>query len=248
MRSERSPEPTCDFRSAARSASARWRSASIEFRAQHLHGDGAVLVLGFLRRGHDDAGGNMGDAHRRIGGVDMLTHPPRSPASCRCGYRRRECRSRPPRPRAAPPPSPPRCGCAHPIRSPAPAAPGARRIRTSSARKTPSPAMLATSSLSPHEFAPRLLDDGEFPALRLGITAGTSSERSAAKSAASSPPCSGPDLEDRRAVVGLVFGRSAEAHRPLGLGQHRVDAREFFLGNPLHLGSAIIASAPGATT
>ena len=47
MRSERSPEPTCDLRSAARSASARafqCRKAG----AQHGHGVGAVLVLGFF--------------------------------------------------------------------------------------------------------------------------------------------------------------------------------------------------------
>ncbi|KAG5730129.1 hypothetical protein E4T56_gene4184, partial [Termitomyces sp. T112] len=49
----------------------------IEARAQHLHRLGAVLVLGSLvLTDHDKAGGQMGDAHRRIGGVHMLSARP----------------------------------------------------------------------------------------------------------------------------------------------------------------------------
>src|SRR5690606_17517571 len=40
--------------------------------AQHGHGVGAVLVLGLFRTGHDDTGRQVGDAHRRIGRVDVL--------------------------------------------------------------------------------------------------------------------------------------------------------------------------------
>ena len=40
---------------------------------QHFHGLGLVFVLGFfILAGHDKTGGQMGDAHRRIGGVDAL--------------------------------------------------------------------------------------------------------------------------------------------------------------------------------
>src|SRR4026207_994991 len=40
---------------------------------QHLHGGGAVLVLrSFVLALNDDAGGNVGDAHGRIGGIDVL--------------------------------------------------------------------------------------------------------------------------------------------------------------------------------
>jgi hypothetical protein len=63
MRSDRSPEPTCALRSAARSAAARAFEV-VEPRAQHRHGDLAVAVLRFLGTGHHDAGGQMGDAHR----------------------------------------------------------------------------------------------------------------------------------------------------------------------------------------
>ena len=41
--------------------------------AQHGHRIGAVLVLGLFRRRHDDAGRQVGDPNRRIGGIDVLT-------------------------------------------------------------------------------------------------------------------------------------------------------------------------------
>ena len=45
----------------------------IEPGAQHRPGGGAVLVLGTLAlTGNDDAGGEMGDAHRAVGSVDVL--------------------------------------------------------------------------------------------------------------------------------------------------------------------------------
>src|SRR5215831_4240154 len=46
----------------------------VEARLQHGPGDAAVLDLrAFLLARHDDAGGNVGDPHGRIGGVDVLT-------------------------------------------------------------------------------------------------------------------------------------------------------------------------------
>ena len=48
---------------------------------EHLQRDLAVAVLRFLRRGHHDPGGKMGDAHRRIGGVHVL------PAGARGAHR-----------------------------------------------------------------------------------------------------------------------------------------------------------------
>ena len=44
----------------------------VEAGLQHLHRLGAVLVLGLLRGGHHDAGGKVGDPHRRVGLVDVL--------------------------------------------------------------------------------------------------------------------------------------------------------------------------------
>src|SRR5438552_1839694 len=39
---------------------------------EYLHGARPVLVLRLFRLHHHDAGGQMGDSHRRIGGVDVL--------------------------------------------------------------------------------------------------------------------------------------------------------------------------------
>src|SRR5437016_14335106 len=45
----------------------------VELGLEHLHGGGAVLVLAALvLAGGHDAGGQMGDAHRRLGLVDVL--------------------------------------------------------------------------------------------------------------------------------------------------------------------------------
>src|SRR5690606_35228578 len=45
----------------------------IEARLEHAHGGRAVLVLrAVILAGDDDAGGDVGDTHRRIGGVDVL--------------------------------------------------------------------------------------------------------------------------------------------------------------------------------
>jgi hypothetical protein len=46
--------------------------ALVEPRLQHVPGLGAVLVLRALVLARDDAGRHVGDAHRRIGGVDVL--------------------------------------------------------------------------------------------------------------------------------------------------------------------------------
>src|SRR2546423_575179 len=46
----------------------------VELRLEHLHGGGAVLVLAALvLAGGHDAAGQMGDAHRRLGLVDVLS-------------------------------------------------------------------------------------------------------------------------------------------------------------------------------
>src|SRR3546814_11862355 len=45
----------------------------VEARAQHLHRLGAVLVLRLLVLAlHHDTGRQVGDPHRRVGGVDVL--------------------------------------------------------------------------------------------------------------------------------------------------------------------------------
>src|SRR5690606_12693501 len=44
----------------------------VETGAQDLHGAGPVLVLRLFRRHHHDAGRQVGDAHGRVGGVDVL--------------------------------------------------------------------------------------------------------------------------------------------------------------------------------
>src|SRR5262252_2887494 len=51
----------------------------IETRAQHLHGEAAVLVLRFLGRNNDNAGWQMRDAHGRIRLVDVLATGPTRP-------------------------------------------------------------------------------------------------------------------------------------------------------------------------
>ena len=72
MRCERSPEPTWPLRASARSLSSLLALQLVEARAQHLHGEAAVLVLRFLGRDDDDAGRQMRDAHGAIGLVDVL--------------------------------------------------------------------------------------------------------------------------------------------------------------------------------
>jgi hypothetical protein len=72
MRSDRSPEPTCALRSAARLPPQRAAFEIVEPRAQDGHGDLPVAVLGFLGTRHHDPAGQMGDAHGRVGRVHML--------------------------------------------------------------------------------------------------------------------------------------------------------------------------------
>ena len=73
MRSERSPEPTMLLRSAGARAVDPLALHVVELGLQQLHRLGLVLVLGlFGLLRHRDAGGQMGDAHRAFGLVDML--------------------------------------------------------------------------------------------------------------------------------------------------------------------------------
>jgi hypothetical protein len=73
MRSERSPLPTSWRRDSCLLGS--WADPGVvgELGLQQRHGPGAVLVLGALVLAlHDDARGQVGDAHRRVGLVDVL--------------------------------------------------------------------------------------------------------------------------------------------------------------------------------
>ncbi len=73
MRSERSPEPTWDLRSAARSLSAFCRRSSKNAGAQDRHGLLPVAMLRALLLHKDyDPGRQMGEADRRFGLVDVL--------------------------------------------------------------------------------------------------------------------------------------------------------------------------------
>ena len=72
MRCERSPEPTCPLRCAARESRRLLPLLLVQARAQDLHGETAVLVLRFLCRHHDEAGRQMRDPHGQIGLVDVL--------------------------------------------------------------------------------------------------------------------------------------------------------------------------------
>ena len=104
----------------------------VEPRPQHLHRLRAILDLRFLvLLRDDDAGRNVGEAHRRVGRVDAL---PAGSARAE-GVDAQILRRRSGRPLlrlpAAPPPWRSRCECARSLRSPAPAARGGRRSRTS---------------------------------------------------------------------------------------------------------------------
>ena len=72
MRSDRSPEPTWLLRAAERSDCRALALHVEQPGAQDLHGARPVLVLRLFRLDHHDAGRQMGDAHGRIGRVDVL--------------------------------------------------------------------------------------------------------------------------------------------------------------------------------
>ena len=79
MRCERSPEPIWPLRADARAASDALALQLVDARAQHLHGEPAVLMLRLLRRDDDDAGRQMRHAHRRVRLVDVLAAGPARP-------------------------------------------------------------------------------------------------------------------------------------------------------------------------
>ena len=130
----RSPEPTCDRRSSPRSAA--WRSLLLLEQAGAQDGErlGAVLVLALLvLDGDDQAGRQVGDPHRRVGGVDALAAGAARPIHVDPQVLLVDLRPRPRPPRAGPIPSPSRCGSDRTPRSPGLAGRGARRTRTSGA-------------------------------------------------------------------------------------------------------------------
>jgi hypothetical protein len=131
MRSERSPLPIRLLRVAGDLLPAARAPGVVDARRQHRHGLRLVAVLrAVVLAFDDDAGGQVGDAHRRIGLVDVLAAGARGAEgvdaqvgglmSCRRAHRLR----------ASPPRCRPRCGCGPGFRSPARAARGGRRIRT----------------------------------------------------------------------------------------------------------------------
>ena len=72
MRCERSPEPIWPLRRCGARRVGPLALLLVDARAQHLHGEAAVLVLRLLGRDDDDAGRQMRHAHGRVGLVDVL--------------------------------------------------------------------------------------------------------------------------------------------------------------------------------
>ena len=101
-------------------------------RPQHRHGPRPVLQLAALvLHRHDHTGRPVRDAHGGVGGVHVLAAGRRRPVGVDRRGRPGRCRCRPRRPRAAPAPWPTTCARGPGSRSPARAAHGAGRPRTS---------------------------------------------------------------------------------------------------------------------
>ena len=112
----------------------------VEPRAQDLQRLCAVLDLRFLVLLRDDeAGGDVRDAHGRVGGVDALAAGPARAEGVDAEILRLDLRCRSRRLQAARRRWPSRCGCGRSPRSRARAARGARRSRTSACCRRPCP-------------------------------------------------------------------------------------------------------------
>ena len=106
-----------------------------------------------------------------------------------------------------------------------------------SAAKTPLPGHLRHQLAKAAELGRRGLDHLPAPAARLGepLVHPRQVGGEERRLLAAGP---GADLEDRRALVGVVPRQQRQLHRPLRPGQRRADARQLLLGEFAHLGIA----------
>ena len=234
MRSERSPEPTCERRSAARAEVLPPALGVVEAGAQHGESLGAVLVLRALLLHDDrDAARDMGEAHGGFGLVDVL---PAGAARAHgvdaqirlvdldvdllgLGQHGDGCGGGVDAPRGL--------GVGHPL-DPVHAA------LEFQPREDAAALDLGHDLLEAAGRALALRDDLDLPALELGI-AGVHAQQVAGEERRLVAAGAGPHLEDRALLVGLVARQEQDLQALRGLLHGLLGGRTLLLGERAHL-------------